>query len=343
MGHVNWSRLVPLAVGLATVACSCGTPRPPTPRSAGPDAVVPARNRHLALGVPKGPADARQLLLDEGAYVVSYDPRKNNAAWVAWRLDEHDLGHAGRRDDFQADDRLPSSIYRVTPGDYAHTGFDRGHLCPSGDRTASHAENAVTFLMTNIHPQRPELNRFSWEEMEEYERELAKQHHEVFIVAGGIFDIEPPTIGHGVAIPKAEYKILVVLEEGQGPDAVTVNTTVIAAVMPNEATVNQKPWTAYLTSVDEVEQESGYDFLTAVPEEVQRAIEARGATVPERTVESPLAWTSGARRPRVTGLSTSVPDGAGPRPAGPAHRVPLRLPLRPPSRVQGISGVFSGA
>jgi len=167
----------------------------------------------------------------------------------------------------------------VTPSDFARSGFDRGHLCPSADRTDTAEDNSLTFLMTNMHPQRPELNRVTWKAMEEYERGLAKQHHEVFVVAGGIFDASPPTIGHGILVPKADYKIIVVLDAGQGVESVTPQTEVIAVVMPNDPTVKQKPWTAYMTSVDQVERESGYDFLTSVSEEVQRAIEVRVAAV----------------------------------------------------------------
>ncbi|MGO8993892.1 MAG: DNA/RNA non-specific endonuclease [Polyangiaceae bacterium] len=234
---------------------------------------------HLALGIPKDSDDSDDLLIDERAYVVSYNPKREVANWVAWRLDEHDLGAVERSDDFRADARLPASVYHVTPSDFARSGFDRGHICPSADRTDTAEDNSLTFLMTNVHPQRPELNRVTWKAMEDYERGLAKQHHEVFIVAGGIFDANPPMIGHGVEVPKADYKIIVVLGEGKGVESVTSNTEVIAAVMPNDIAVKQKPWMAYVTSVDEVERETGYDFLTRVPEDVQRVIEAEVAAV----------------------------------------------------------------
>ena len=126
-----------------------------------------------------------------------------------------------------------------------------------------------------MHPQRPELNRVTWKALEEQERALAKQHHELYIVAGGIFDAHAATISNSIEVPKADYKIIVVLGAGQGVEGVTTSTEVIAVVMPNNPSMKEKPWTAYVTSVDEVERETGYDFLSNVPEGVQRVIEAK--------------------------------------------------------------------
>jgi endonuclease G len=250
------------------------TSAPASVPSPAPAVSTLASSPHVALGIPKDADDSDDLLMDERAYVVSYNPKREAANWVAW-LDERDLGDTDRSGDFRADDRLPANVYHVTPGDYARSGFDRGHLCPSADRTDTAEDNSLTFLMSNMHPQRPELNRVTWKALEEHERGLAKEHHELYIVAGGIFDANPPTIGHGVAVPKADYKIIVVLAEGQGVESVTTSTEVIAVVMPNDPSAKERPWAAYATSVDEVERQSGYDFLSKVPEAVQKVIEAK--------------------------------------------------------------------
>jgi hypothetical protein len=80
----------------------------------------------------------------------------------------------------------------------------RAILAASLEAPTTAADNSLTFLMTNMHPQRPELNRVTWKALEEHERALAKKHHELYVVAGGIFDATSPTIGHGVQVPKAE-------------------------------------------------------------------------------------------------------------------------------------------
>jgi endonuclease G len=94
-------------------------------------------------------------------------------------------------------------------------------------------------------------------------------------VAGGVFDLNPIKIGHGVAVPKATWKIIVPLRTGQAANDVTDSTEVISIIMPNEPGVGQHQWSDYLTSVDEVERETGYDFLEKVPDQIERVIEAR--------------------------------------------------------------------
>jgi endonuclease G len=163
----------------------------------------------------------------------------------------------------------------VKESDYLHSGYDRGHMCPSADRQDSPANNAQTFLFTNIEPQLHELNAGPWEQLESYARKRVQAGALLYVVAGGVFSAPFPTIGNGVAVPAANFKIIVVLSQGQGPSDVNENTQVLAALMPNRRGVGDREWTEYLTSVDAIEQASGYDFLNAIPERVQRVIEAR--------------------------------------------------------------------
>lgn len=230
---------------------------------------------HLALGLPVDRDPSDDLILDERDFVLSFNPRRHDPNWVAWQLDARYLGHARRKDDFRADESLPAGLLRVTPHDYLHSGFDRGHLCPSADRNATEEMNSLTFLMTNMVPQVHELNAGPWEKLEEHERGLAAQPGaELYIVAGPIFDAIPPTIGRGVAVPRATYKVIVVLAAGQGATNVTPNTAVFAVVIPNDPGVAGHPWTEFMTSVDDVEAQSGYDFLSAIPDDVESVVES---------------------------------------------------------------------
>lgn len=238
----------------------------------------PSRSIHLALGVPKDADPSDDHLLDEGSFVVSYSPLKHGPNWVAWRLDRSYLGHVHRRNDFRPDPALPSEFYHVSERDYLHSGYDRGHMCPSADREDTPEDNSTTFVFTNMEPQLHELNAGPWEKFERYERELAERPGSVlYIVAGGVFSNPSPTIGEGVAVPAANFKIVVVLSEGQRASDVNEQTEVLSVLMPNQPGVGQHDWTEFLTSVDAIERATGYDFLNAVAEPVQRVIEARTA------------------------------------------------------------------
>lgn len=237
---------------------------------------------HVKLGVPTDADPSDDFLMDKRVYVTSYNARLRVANWVAWKLEYSDLGRAKRKNKFEADDALPLGTPKVQSSDYARSGYDRGHLCPSGDRTASPEDNAATFLMTNMQPQLHELNDGPWRELEEHERELTqKGRKELFIVAGGIFGASPETIGHSqVAVPDASFKVIAVLAPGQGAGDVSLTTPVIAAIMPNRSGVSQKRWQSYVVSIDDVERATGYDYLSKVAPGIQQVIEARASASP---------------------------------------------------------------
>ena len=50
-------------------------------------------------------------------------------------------------------------VTSVSSTSYSGSGFDRGHNCPSADRTGSVADNTATFLISNMMPQAPRNNQ----------------------------------------------------------------------------------------------------------------------------------------------------------------------------------------
>jgi endonuclease G, mitochondrial len=252
----------------------------PAPAESGPPALRGSEasvssSVHVSLGTPRDADPSDEYFLDERSFVLSYSPEKRVPNWVAWQLDRSHLGHVRRQGDFRSDLALPARFYRVKDSDYLHSGYDRGHMCPSADRQGSIEDNSRTFLFTNIAPQLHELNAGPWEQLESYARKRVQRGAQLYIVAGGIFSAPFPTIGNGVAVPAANFKIIVVLSQGQGPSDVDPSTEVLAVLMPNQRGVGEREWQEYSTSVDAIERASGYDFLNAIPERVQRVIEAR--------------------------------------------------------------------
>jgi endonuclease G len=257
---------------------------------------VPAgRSVHVALGTPTDASPSDDLLLVKAQYVVSYNRFRNDPNWVAWRLTASDLGTVGRTQrTFSPDPQLPDGVYRVHHRDYAGGGYDHGHLCPSAERTATFDDNAATFLTTNIVPQRHAINAGAWESLERWSVEKAREGWDLFIVAGGRWDAacatdaapggnlpseRCPTVGRSpdparrVAIPTSTWKVIVLVPQGRGLDAVTPGSPVVAVEMPNEAGPGGD-WQRFAVTVDELEARTGYDFLNLVPVAVQQRIEA---------------------------------------------------------------------
>jgi len=173
--------------------------------------------------------------------------------------------------------RCPPDVwYKVRPTDYTGSGYDRGHIAPSADRTRNEADNSSTFLMTNMMPQVPELNRGVWGDLEEYCRELVQQGKELYIVAGPVG--RKGSIGkkEKIAVPAKNWKVIMVLDrQGLGMQGVNANTRTIAVIMPNDASVKGRGWKSFRVSVARVERETGLNFLSNVSPQVQQVIESK--------------------------------------------------------------------
>jgi endonuclease G, mitochondrial len=230
----------------------------------------------LTMGNPSqaGTQPDNYLLL-KPQYALSYNASKGIPNWVSWQLNQSWLGSVDRQNDFRPDDTLPANFYHVTPSDYSGSGYDRGHQAPSGDRTRSQEDNSATFLMSNMIPQAPDLNRGPWEKLESYSRQLVSQGEELYIIAG--VTGQKGTLAEGkISIPARNWKVVVVLEKaGLGLTGVTANTRVIAVDMPNEEAIKETDWTEYRTTVKQIEKATGYNLLSNVPDKVQQVIENR--------------------------------------------------------------------
>jgi len=244
---------------------------PPVTGSAPPSADMV----HLVLGNPTNAssADLNNYLLLRSPYALSYNSQRGTANWVSWQLSADWLGDVPRQDNFRQDGGLPAGVYQVTPNDYLNTGYDRGHLVPSGDRTRSVQDNAATFLMTNILPQAPSNNRGSWRELEEYSRDLVYQLDRTLLVMTGGYGKQAQLASGRVTVPSRLWKIIVVLEVGQSVEDIDGNTLVIAVDMPNRDEIDEN-WRTYQTTIDRIELATGYDFLSTVPENIQTILES---------------------------------------------------------------------
>lgn len=246
-----------------------------------------ATDSTLVMGNPSNAttnsADYSNYLLKEGYYSVSYNRDRGIANWVSWHLVSTDLGPVPRQDNFRANTSLPPDWYHVDNLSYTSSGFDKGHLCPSADRTSSIAANSSTFLMTNIIPQAPRNNQITWAGMEDYSRTLVQGGKELYIISGAFGEGGATSAGglstsidNGrVTVPAYLWKVVVVLTDGSNDlNRVNSTTRVISIVVPNNDSVNND-WKTYRTSVDFIEQETGFDILSRVPVNIQNIIEAR--------------------------------------------------------------------
>ncbi len=110
-----------------------------------------------------------------------------------------------RENAFHEEERLPPD-QRARLADYARSGFDRGHMAPSGDMSTPEAQ-AESFSLANMVPQDPGSNRCLWEGVESAVRELAVREGEVWVLTGPLFQGESLRRLNGrVLVPTGLYK-----------------------------------------------------------------------------------------------------------------------------------------
>lgn len=247
----------------------------------------------LLLGLPDNAVNnienEESYLIQKKQYCLSYNSKKLISNWVAWHLDVSDFGEVGRGNDFRIDTDLPSAFYAVKKSDYQYKkyGFDRGHLCPSADRTSTKEDNSITFLMTNMIPQAPDCNRIVWKDLETFERQLALEGNELYIIAGpygiggtsgtGYFESIFISEDYSISIPSCCWKIILVLTSGENDiERIDSQTVVISVFIPNSQGVQgDHTWKDYITSVDFIEEKTGFDFFNSLPKEIEDALESK--------------------------------------------------------------------
>ncbi|MBG1264933.1 DNA/RNA non-specific endonuclease [Nostoc sp. WHI] len=248
-----------------------------------------AQAQHLNMGNPSsaGTTSTSNYLLSKFQYALSYSCIKGIPNWVSWQLNSSWLGSAPRQDDFRADTTLPAGCNRIGGSEYSGSGFDRGHMTPSADRTRTVTDNSATFLMTNIVPQSPDNNQGPWAVLENYARTLVSQGKELYIISGAYgvggtgSNGTRTTIANGrVEVPNRTWKVIVVLDGPGTAASVTTSTRVIAVNMPNTQGIRNVDWRQYRVSVDSIESNTGFNLLSNVSTSVQSVIESTVDTQP---------------------------------------------------------------
>jgi len=218
--------------------------------------------RHIAQ-----PAPNDIEVLDRGEFKIGWSSKLRHPVWCAYHVEKEKRHEAGKRPNFSRDRSVQSA---PTPSAYERSGYDRGHMAPNYAIATRYGEamQKLTFLMTNIAPQTPNLNRGVWRNIEHRIADFwTSRYGEIWVIVGCISapDGRETVSGTDIDVPQQYYQI-VVAQEG-------MNIRAFAVLIPQSV-----PYGAYaaryLVSIDELEEKTGFDFLPELPEFIQNPLES---------------------------------------------------------------------
>lgn len=217
------------------------------------------------LEIPRKLQGSEGKILRRVGYTASYNAANRIPNWVAWHLTaSHVGGHYNRNNEVFHEDPEVSNP-RAYDSDYRGSGYDRGHMCPSGDNKWNKEAQEQSFLFTNICPQRHNLNTGAWNDVELQCRAWAKRYGDLYIVCGPVlYDQQHKTIGRNrVVVPEAFFKVVLRKHDNY--------YKAIGFVYENKGA--SRDMSRYVRSIDDVEQLTGLDFFSALPDNIEEKIE----------------------------------------------------------------------
>ena len=216
------------------------------------------------------PAPNDIVVIDRGAFKVGWSPKLRHPVWVAYHVPAEAAYGEGKRPNFGKDREAVNS---PAASAYDRSGYDRGHMAPNHAIVTRFGEavQKLTFLMSNVAPQTPQLNRGVWRDVEHRIADLwTARYGEIWVVVGCISNEGDETLsGTNVDVPRQFYQIVIAQED----------TRIRAQAVLFEQEVPWGAWpTRYLVSIDELEQRTGLNFMP----ELESFMEPLEAELPTR-------------------------------------------------------------
>lgn len=204
------------------------------------------------------------VIVEHMAYTVSYNEKHRIPNWVAYELQDSELyGDLDRADKFTPDPLVKGR--QAYDSDYVGSGWDRGHMAPSGDMKWSSQAMKECYYLTNVCPQNHNLNAGAWNDLEKQTRYEARYYKKIWIVCGPYIDRGLGTIGSNkVLIPDGFFKALLARKKDG-------SYTSVGFYFPNKA--GTRPLRDYAMTVNDLERKVGMDLFYNLDDSVQEAVE----------------------------------------------------------------------
>lgn len=253
---------------VCSICCACRSPRPSN-RNDSIIKGIDAKHKYIKteeFGFPLISDTLPSTIIERIGYFVSYNKKTKQPNWVMWNLTATKVlsKKTGIWNDYVEDMKFEIGE-RASNDDYNHSGFDRGHMCPGADCNWDEKAREETFLLSNICPQNPNLNRGDWKEIEIACRKWAQQYGYIYIVCGPIFfrSQEHKIIGlNQIPVPEAFFKVVLCTAPS--------NPRGIGFICRNTDANREKDF--YVNSIRQVERITGFKFFPTLHDSIKRVV-----------------------------------------------------------------------
>ncbi|MHC8315065.1 DNA/RNA non-specific endonuclease [Pseudomonas sp. LB3P31] len=261
-----------LALFLIPLIAACtATPTSETPHAHSP----PIDN--CAVGCPIG---GGALTLTRYAYTLNNNSSTKFANWVAYKVTPSSSA-MNRPRVWKTDPDIPPGE-TLAPADYtganAALKIDRGHQANLASMGGVFDWQSLNYL-SNITPQKSDLNQGAWARLEDQERGLSRDPavDEVHVMTGPLYEqfvgVLPRTDKQHT-IPSGYWKIIFI---GRSPEQ-----GLYASFVMNQDTPRGASFCDYQVTVAQIEQRSGLTFWGGLPLVAQATLKTTGGQLAER-------------------------------------------------------------
>lgn len=215
---------------------------------------------HCLKGCPTGTPDSNDLIVRE-IFALSSNDTTKFADWVAYRVTSETIGTSKSLNRDWEEDPLLEDNETLEPEDYKGAWgtlhVDRGHQAP----LASFAGTIFwrsTNILSNITPQKSDLNQGAWVALESAVRDVAYDRKEVYVVTGPLYDpneneMTLPQADETAKVPTGYFKI------------VASDTGAMTAFIFDQDTDRNANYCDHIKTLADVEAASGLDLFPQAP------------------------------------------------------------------------------
>lgn len=230
-------------------------------------------SEHCLHGCPSGSPNTNDLVI-RNIYILSSNDHTKFADWVAYKVTKNTIGTTKKRN-WKSDPLLDESE-TLEPNDYKRANAvlktDRGHQVPLASFTGTQHWRETNYL-SNITPQKSNLNQGAWAKLESAVRDLARVNDvtAVYVMTGTLFERDMPKLPEADEdhiVPSAYWKIVAV-DDGAVIKAISFYF--------DQSTPRSSDYCEHLISVDEIEKKSKLDFFHGLDDSVEDDLESGAA------------------------------------------------------------------